>query len=385
MFVDEARLRVVAGSGGDGCVSFRREKFVPRGGPDGGDGGDGGDVVLLVEAGRRTLLHLRHQTLFAAEEGRPGEGKQCSGRGGKDCVIPLPPGTVVRDATTGAWVADLVEPGTRCVVAHGGRGGKGNARFKSATRRTPRIATSGGEGEARELTLELKLLADVGLVGLPNVGKSTLLARVSNARPKIGDYPFTTLAPNLGIVGVDEEFSFVMADIPGLVEGAHAGRGLGLRFLKHIERTRTLLFLIDCLAEDPAQDLKILRAEITRFSPLLAQRPHVLAMSRGDLRPAGWSPPLIDGEPPILFSAHSGLGIPQILSALRRVLETQPLDPASVRELWTEELQPGEGEEAKPFAWRVDAGEPLGPLPWPHRTVQRRLEETGEETESPSR
>ncbi|MDM7915181.1 MAG: GTPase ObgE, partial [Candidatus Eisenbacteria bacterium] len=270
MFVDEARIRVLAGRGGDGCVSFRREKFVPRGGPDGGDGGKGGDVLLLVDPDLRTLLHLRHQTSFAAERGADGGRKQCFGRNGADVLIRVPAGTIVKDAKTGAWIADLVEPGASIAVARGGKGGKGNVHFKSARRRTPRIATPGEEGTERELILELRLPADVGLVGLPNVGKSTLLARVSNARPRIGDYPFTTLQPNLGIVAVGESFSFVMADIPGLVAGAHEGRGLGIRFLKHIERTRLLLFLIDALSRDRERDLRMLRAELHSFSPELA-------------------------------------------------------------------------------------------------------------------
>jgi GTP-binding protein len=383
MFVDEARLRVVAGKGGDGCVSFRREKFVPKGGPDGGDGGDGGDVVLVVEEGKRTLLHLRHERLFTAEPGKHGEGKQCTGRRGADRVIPLPMGTVVKDAETGAWIADLMEPGARFLVARGGRGGKGNARFKSATRRTPRIATPGGEGETRELALELKLLADVGLVGLPNVGKSTLLSRVSNARPKIGDYPFTTLEPNLGIVGVGQDFSFVMADIPGLVEGAHAGRGLGARFLRHVERTRTLLFVIDSLSETPVQDLSVLRAEISRFSRDLARRPQLVAVSRIDLHGPGWSPPPLEDEAPIAFSAHTGEGVESLLVRLREILQTRVSGPPGIIEAYgemdgeagerpAETSGPERGKD--PFAWRVDAEEDLGATPWPTRRLARCLE-----------
>jgi GTPase len=372
MFVDEARIRVVAGRGGNGCVSFRREKFVPRGGPDGGDGGDGGDVVLLVDPDLRTLLHLRHQTLFEAERGEAGQGKQCSGKGGSDCLIRLPIGTIVRDARTGEWIADLTVPGSAFCVAKGGEGGKGNTRFKSSTRRAPRIATPGGEGESRQLALELKLFADVGLVGLPNVGKSTLLARVSNARPKIGDYEFTTLQPNLGIVAVGSTFSFVMADIPGLVEGAHEGRGLGIRFLKHIERTRILLFLIDRLSNTPEEDLEVLRREIQSFSPSLARRPHLVATSRADLGGEGVLPSFGEGGPPLSFSAHTGEGVDGLLESLRGLLLAEPVVPVEA----APEL---EGEESLlPFGERVDRGEDLGPMPWPRRWYVGRAEEPGE-------
>ncbi len=344
-------------------MSFRREKFVPRGGPDGGDGGAGGDVILIVDPDLRTLLHLRHQTVFEAERGRDGGGAQCSGRGGSDCLIRLPVGTTVRDAGTGAWVADLVVPGDCFRVARGGKGGKGNVHFKSSTRRAPRIATPGDEGEARDLVIELRLLADVGLVGLPNVGKSTLLARVSNARPRIGDFPFTTLQPNLGIVAVGEFFSFVMADIPGLVEGAHQGRGLGTRFLKHIERTRVLLFLIDSLSGAPEEDLRVLQHEIASFSPALANRPALIAASRADLRGAGWEPGQIAGEPPVAFSAHTGYGVASLLRRLRDLLEASPIPPeATVEE---PAIVAAERGAARPFADRVDRGEDLGERPWP--------------------
>jgi len=377
MFVDEVRLRVVAGNGGDGCVSFRREKFVPRGGPDGGDGGKGGDVVLLVGPDLRTLLHLRHQNLFRAERGGDGGSKQCSGPGGVDCLIRIPPGTIVRDAASGEWIADLVAPGQSLAIARGGRGGKGNVHFKSPTRRTPRIATPGQEGEARDLKIELRLLADVGLVGLPNVGKSTLLARVSNAQPRIGDYPFTTLQPNLGIVGVGATFSFVMADIPGLIEGAHEGRGLGTGFLKHIERTRLLLFLLDSGSPDPAADYAILRHEIESFSQSLARRPRLVAFSRADIHDGEHPYPEIEREAPIAFSAHTGEGVDPLLWRLcARLIEIDrtaasraagagappaPTGPVSLSDL--------------PFALRVDQGGDLGPHPWPERYFVGQLPE----------
>lgn len=364
MFVDEARVRVIAGTGGKGCVSFRREKFVPRGGPDGGDGGDGGDVRILVDGGLRTLLHLRHTPTFAAEHGQHGLGKQCSGRRGSDCLIRVPPGTIVKDGRSGAWVADLVEVGDSIPIAKGGKGGKGNVHFKSATRRSPRISTPGGIGEEKELLLELQLLADVGLVGLPNVGKSTLLARLSNARPKIGNFPFTTLRPSLGIVAVGETDSLVMADIPGLVEGAHEGRGLGVQFLRHIERTRLLLFLVDSLSETPAEDFRLLLAELTAFSAPLARRPRIVAFSRGDLREPGWSPPPIDGEETLLISAQSGLGIPALLRRLRDAVWAVP-DESEGPEPTVE----ASAEADMPFAWRVARGVDLGPHPWPQRWI----------------
>jgi GTPase len=365
MFVDEVRLRVVAGNGGDGVVSFRREKFAPRGGPDGGDGGKGGDVILLVDPDLRTLLHLRHQNVFRAERGGDGGGKQCFGPGGSDCLIRLPPGTIVRDANTGEWIADLVTPGSTTIVTRGGRGGKGNVHFKSSTRRTPRIATPGEEGEARDLFIELRLLADVGLVGLPNVGKSTLLARVSNAQPRIGDYPFTTLQPNLGIVGVGASFSFVMADIPGLIEGAHEGRGLGIGFLKHIERTRLLLFLLDSMSEDPVRDYEVLRHEVESFSESLARRPRVIAFSRADVRDASVAYPSVDGIEAIAFSAHTGEGLDALLWRLRdRLVELETATPAPAES----KLPPRESAPSDlPFALMVDRGADLGPRPWPDR------------------
>jgi GTPase len=253
-FVDEATIKVQAGNGGRGMVSFRREKFMPFGGPDGGDGGDGGHVYLVAKAGLNTLADFRHMRTFKAVNGEPGGSADCSGRGGADTEVFVPVGTVVYDVDTEETLGDLAADGDRILVAKGGAGGMGNQRFKSSTNRTPRKATPGNPGEKRELRIELKLLADVGLLGLPNAGKSTLISVVSSAKPKIADYPFTTLHPNLGVVYVGEHQSFVMADIPGVIEGAAEGAGLGIRFLKHLQRTRLLLHLVDIAPPDPAAD-----------------------------------------------------------------------------------------------------------------------------------
>ncbi|HSL18291.1 MAG TPA: GTPase ObgE [Methylomirabilota bacterium] len=285
MLVDQARITVEAGAGGNGCVSFRREKFVPRGGPNGGDGGRGGDVVLRVEANLNTLLHIHHQRSIRAERGRHGMGSNKTGASGDDAVVPVPPGTVVRDLGSGEVLGDLVADGDELVVARGGRGGRGNARFATATNRAPRHAEDGGPGQRRELELELKLLADVGLVGLPNAGKSTLLARVSAARPKIADYPFTTLEPHLGVVGApgDELRTLVMADIPGLIEGAHQGAGLGVQFLRHVERCRVLAHLVDLTdAAGIADSVATIRGELAAYDPPLDDRPWLLVGTKTD-------------------------------------------------------------------------------------------------------
>jgi GTPase len=283
VFADRASIHLVAGRGGNGCVSFRREKYVPKGGPDGGDGGDGGSVIFTVNPHLRTLLDFQSRTRFRADSGAHGSGNQRSGKSGEDLLVPVPPGTLVVDESTGATVADLVEPGATYVAARGGRGGRGNARFATPTRQAPRNAEPGTDGEERRIRLELRLIADVGLVGLPNVGKSTLLSRLSAARPKIADYPFTTLEPHLGIVRVDAERSFVMADLPGLIEGAHAGKGLGLEFLRHVWRTRILLVLIDSLSPDPGRDLGVLLGELEAYHEDLTRKPRIVALSRSDL------------------------------------------------------------------------------------------------------
>ncbi|MGI9246357.1 MAG: Obg family GTPase CgtA, partial [Steroidobacteraceae bacterium] len=288
-FVDEATVKVQAGNGGRGMVSFRREKFIPFGGPDGGDGGDGGNVWLIAKEGLNTLADFRYMRSFKAVNGEPGGSADCSGRGGSDLEIAVPVGTVVYDVDTEETLGDLAEQGARLLVAKGGKGGLGNQHFKSSTNRTPRKATPGYPGEKRELRFELKLLADVGLLGLPNAGKSTLISVVSAARPRIADYPFTTLHPNLGVVYVGEHQSFVMADIPGVIEGAAEGAGLGLRFLKHLQRTRLLLHLVDIAPPDPAADpvvdARTIAAELKKFSPELAQRERWLVLNKIDLLP----------------------------------------------------------------------------------------------------
>jgi len=286
-FVDEARIRVEAGNGGDGVVSFRREKFIPMGGPDGGDGGRGGDVVLEANSGLNTLADFRFTTTFRAAHGGRGAGKQCTGRSGEDLVVQVPLGTVVTDTDSGDVIGDLTRVGERLLVARGGKGGFGNTHFKSSTNRAPRRSTPGGSGEQRELSLELQVLADVGLLGLPNAGKSTLLRAVSEARPKVADYPFTTLHPHLGVVRVGPERSFVMADIPGLIEGAAEGAGLGIRFLRHLARTHILLHLVDVAPVDPDAEpvkaVKALAAELKKFSNALAKRERWLVLNKIDL------------------------------------------------------------------------------------------------------
>ena len=288
-FVDEATIKVNAGNGGRGMVSFRREKFIPFGGPDGGDGGTGGSVWLVARAGLNTLADFRYQRTFKAKNGEPGGSADCSGRGGEDLEVEVPVGTVIYDVDTEEVLGDLAQGGDRVLVARGGRGGLGNQHFKSSTNRSPRRATTGYPGEKRELRLELKLIADVGLLGLPNAGKSTLISVVSAARPRIADYPFTTLHPNLGVVYVGEHKSFVMADIPGLIEGAAEGAGLGIRFLKHLSRTRVLLHLVDVLPPDPdadpVKDARAIVAELKKFSPELASRERWLVLNKLDLLP----------------------------------------------------------------------------------------------------
>jgi GTP-binding protein len=289
MFIDEARIRVKAGNGGDGCVAFRREKFVPRGGPSGGDGGRGGDVIMESSERHNTLVHFRFNPEHKAERGRHGEGSNCTGREGESLVLKVPVGTTLYDEETGELVHDFSRPDERLVVAKGGRGGRGNQHFATPTHQAPRESESGRPGEERHYRLELKLLADVGLVGYPNAGKSTLISRVSAAKPKIADYPFTTLEPNLGVVSIGEaphEESYVVADIPGLIEGAHLGAGLGVEFLRHIERTRVLVHLVDVSdgsgRPDPTADYRVILGELESFGHGLAQKPTIVVASKID-------------------------------------------------------------------------------------------------------
>ncbi|MGH9466669.1 MAG: GTPase ObgE [Terriglobales bacterium] len=290
MFVDEVEIRVQAGGGGNGCLAFRREKFVPRGGPSGGDGGDGGDVLMESSDRHNTLIHFRFNPEHKAQRGGHGEGSNCHGKRGRDVTLQVPVGTVVRDTESGELVADFSQPDQREIIAHGGRGGRGNAHFATSTNQAPRRIEPGAPGEFRRLQLELKLLAEVGLVGFPNVGKSTLISTISAARPKIADYPFTTLRPHLGVVRVPgdgpTEESFVIADIPGLIEGAHAGAGLGTRFLRHIERTRVLAHLVDvsvASGRDAAHDVAVIEEELRRFGGGLADKPTLLVASKCDV------------------------------------------------------------------------------------------------------
>lgn len=282
MFIDRAKIYVKAGDGGDGAVSFRREKYIPRGGPDGGDGGKGGSVAFVVDPSMRTLLDFRYRRHLKAERGGNGAGRNRTGKSGRDLLIPVPAGTIVSDVDTGDELGDLIAEGDRLIVAKGGKGGRGNARFASSTRRTPRIAEKGEPGEERTLRVDLKVIADVGLVGLPSAGKSTLLSRLTAANPRVASYPFTTLNPNLGVVN-REGNTFIIADIPGIIEGAHEGKGLGLEFLRHVERTRVLVYVVDVGSSDPIGDLTTLEREIQIYSEALARKVKVVVANKMDL------------------------------------------------------------------------------------------------------
>lgn len=341
-FVDEVIIRVEAGAGGNGCVSFRREKFIPFGGPDGGDGGDGGSVHLRADSHLNTLVDYRHERQFRARRGRNGAGANRTGRSGEDLYLPVPVGTQAFDADTDELIGDLVESGQTLRVARGGFHGIGNARYKSSINRAPRQSKPGTPGEQRMLRLELKLLADVGLLGMPNAGKSTLISAVSAARPKIADYPFTTLYPNLGVVSLGPARSFVMADIPGLIEGAAEGAGLGIRFLKHLARTRLLLHLVDISpysdSGGPAADVRALEQELVNYSPELARRERWLVLTKLDLIPEaeresrrkamvealGWTGPVH------AIAATQQLGTRELMQAVMQRLETLAADPAEI-------------------------------------------------------
>ncbi len=346
MFVDQVKIHVKAGKGGDGCCSFRREKYLPKGGPDGGDGGKGGDVVLETTHNLSTLIDLRYQQHYQAENGKPGKGKMMTGRNGQDCVIKVPVGTLVKDRETEELLADLTEDEQRFVLAQGGRGGHGNEFYKSSVTRAPRRFETGFAGEESALLLELKLLADVAIVGFPNAGKSTLISRISNARPKIANYPFTTLVPNLGVVKI-EEASFVVADIPGLIEGAHEGKGLGIRFLKHTERSRLLVHLLDFSLEnerDPVEDYHIIQSELKNFSQNLFEKPQILCANKLDHPEAQERFESLksrleeQGGPVMGISSVTGEGIRELLFQIKERLaklkkqemseeETEPVNP----------------------------------------------------------
>jgi GTP-binding protein len=339
MFVDEVDIHVTAGSGGNGCLAFRREKRVPRGGPSGGDGGHGGSIVIVASPHTNTLISYRFHPLFDAERGQHGQGSNRTGHNGADLELAVPIGTLVHEKTGDPaepyrLLADLAEVGSRVLVARGGHGGRGNAQFATSTNRAPRRVEPGGEGEEKDLKLELKLLADVGLVGFPNAGKSTLIARISAARPKIANYPFTTLTPNLGVVGLSGDRSFVVADVPGLIEGAHRGLGLGHRFLRHLERTKVLVHLVDMAADDrdPVRDLDTVRRELELFDEALAAKPQLVAANKmdavdptdGDVRIAALAKRAAElGLPFFRISGVTGAGLPELLEAIWRQLAAQ--------------------------------------------------------------
>jgi GTP-binding protein len=345
MFVDRVAIYVRGGDGGNGCVSFRREKYVPRGGPDGGEGGHGGHVIVRAAEGLTNLAHLSHQRHWIAKRGEHGQGKGCSGRGGEDLVIEVPAGTIVRDRDRGNVLRDMKEQTDSVIVARGGRGGHGNAFYKTATNRAPRQVEKGAPGEERWITLELKVIADVGLIGLPNAGKSTLLSRISRATPEIADYPFTTKYPNLGTVTAGDR-TFIVADIPGLIEGAHEGHGLGHEFLRHVERTRLLVHLVDTVpldGSDPVANYRTIRGELEHYSPALARRPELLVLTKMDLTAAAEARDRIAaalGAEPMTISAVTGAGIPALLHRIADMLE----EPAAEDSEDAEEIRTAEPE-----------------------------------------
>lgn len=328
-FIDEAMITVQSGDGGKGCVSFRREKFIPRGGPDGGDGGKGGDIILSTTSRKRTLYHFKYQKHFKAENGSHGQGKQKTGKNGRNLTIELPPGTLVIDADTGHLIKDLVETGETFVILKGGRGGQGNTKFKTSTHRTPRFAQPGEPGETRTLKLELKLLADVGIIGLPNAGKSTLISAISSARPKIANYPFTTLVPSLGVVQTGWSEPFVVADIPGLIKGAHQGTGLGIKFLRHIERTRILVHLIDASSidpDDPLDQYHTINQELAMYDEKLAKKPQIVVLNKLDLsgirKSADIFQSAVKDKEVVFISALTGQGLEQLKSQIVQLLDS---------------------------------------------------------------
>ncbi|HEU4523612.1 MAG TPA: GTPase ObgE [Gemmatimonadales bacterium] len=339
MFIDRAVVRVAAGTGGSGASSFARFKYKPKGGPDGGDGGHGGNVYVRGDPNLATLLDYRYRTVWKAERGEHGKGKTQTGASSSDVFLPVPPGTVIRDADTGEQLGEVLRAGDTIRVAKGGRGGRGNARFATPTHQAPREWEPGEEGEERSIELVLKLIADVGLVGEPNAGKSTLLSVISAARPKIADYPFTTLEPNLGVVGLSGHRSFVVADIPGIIEGAHQGKGLGLRFLQHVERTRVLAYLVPLDSPDPQSVYGRLRHEVREYSDALAAKPHVVLLTKRDLLPPGDAVPELrapEAAGMLTVSSVAGTGLDELKEQLWRFVEAAKSDEAPV-EVWDEE------------------------------------------------
>ncbi len=328
MFIDYVEIEVTAGKGGHGCVSFRTEKYIPKGGPDGGDGGQGGSIIAVADEQLTTLLDYRYRRHYKAENGRPGSGSLKTGRSGKDTILRLPVGTIITDLEQGKPIADLDEPGKRVVIAAGGKGGKGNAHFKTPVNQAPRYAQPGQPGEQKRIGLELKLLADVGLVGLPNAGKSTILASFSAARPKIADYPFTTLVPHLGIVKLREFKSCVMADIPGIIEGASQGKGLGIQFLKHIQRTRLLVYVIDINEPDIRKTLRTLEDELDSFDSTLRKRPRIVVITKVDTVSEDEREEISRRLPGdyVYLSAVTGEGKDNFLQAIERELDKQRIE-----------------------------------------------------------
>jgi len=316
--VDKAKIEVVAGDGGKGAISFRREKFVPKGGPDGGDGGQGGSVVLEVNPNLVTLRDFRYRRRFKAGHGENGMNKNMYGANGEDSIVQVPPGTLVYDAGTEELLGDLIIPGARLTLVKGGKGGRGNAKFASSTNQTPRVAEKGQQGESRSIRLDLKLLADVGLIGFPNAGKSTLLSKLSQARPKVADYPFTTLSPNLGVMELDGFKTCTVADMPGLIEGAHQGKGLGTQFLRHVERTKLLVYVIDASVADPWKEYDVLADEIVRFNPRVAKRPSLLVFNKMDLLKK--EPAASKRKLPLYVSALKSEGITELRGAIAKAI-----------------------------------------------------------------
>ena len=321
MFIDYAKIFVQAGQGGSGCVSFHRAKFVDKGGPDGGDGGRGGSIIIKTNRHLRTLQDYTYRKQYKAQRGQHGMGSNRHGKSGKDITLEVPLGTLIKDAENGEFIADLISDNQECIVARGGRGGKGNARFATPTHQSPREWEVGEPGQKRWIELELKLIADIGLVGLPNAGKSTLLSVISAARPRIAAYPFTTLSPNLGIVHYRDYQSFVVADIPGLIEGAHEGKGLGHQFLRHIERTRALAYLIDCMDDDIRKTFKTLHNELKRYSPLLVKKPSMVVLTKHDLHTGRKQHLRMKNSLPLIeISAINGFHIPELLEAFQHLI-----------------------------------------------------------------